>query len=91
MKLLLSPQLHPLTTLVGGAFVNAWLESVKGHYLLWIHGIQSGDPSLLNMKHCPDVEGGVLVDYDLSIHATSARNRKGTTPFMALELLADRY
>ncbi|RDB27951.1 hypothetical protein Hypma_002292 [Hypsizygus marmoreus] len=78
--------------LVGKAFVKAWLDCAKCHSLLWIHGMQRyGDASLLHMLYSPDEGCGFLMDYDLSISSTSVRDRKGTIPLMALELLHKKY
>ncbi len=69
--------------------------SLSGHAFLWKHSIKHNDPSLWNAKYNPIRKCGVLTDFDLP--AVSWRrhvletDRTGTIPFMALDLLSDRY
>ncbi|KIM38558.1 hypothetical protein M413DRAFT_42752, partial [Hebeloma cylindrosporum] len=63
-----------------------------GHYILWKRGIQHGDISVSNLMHRNGT--GALNDFDLARLATPHNPyhrgcyRTGTTPFLALDLLA---
>ena len=67
-----------------------------GHYHLWKLGIQHRDISTGNLMYWRDEKGhayGTLSDFDLSsLHGEASNNkqRTGTLPFMAIELLSAR-
>jgi len=66
-----------------------------GHAFLWKHRVEHGDPSLGNMMYDPDLNCGVLTDFDLSLLQWECRvigtDRTGTVPFMATDLLTEAY
>ncbi|KAG0706679.1 hypothetical protein DFH29DRAFT_137520 [Suillus ampliporus] len=85
-------KLIPITTLGGMEFFSAWWQVVICHRALWKNGVRHRDvsPSNLMVYKLGDLWIGVLNDYDLSStqnHSPSGRERTGTVPFMALDLL----
>ncbi|KAG0694107.1 hypothetical protein DFH29DRAFT_1006643 [Suillus ampliporus] len=85
-------KLIPITTLTGMEFLSAWWQVVICHRALWKNGVRHRDvsPSNLMVYKLGDLWIGVLNDYDLSStqnHSPSGRERTGTVPFMALDLL----
>lgn len=73
---------------------------LSGHFKLWLHGIEHSDISLHNIMYNPDdANKGVLNDFDLSrtrdkdesVGFATGKERTGTIPFMALDLLTDEY
>ncbi|KAL4249856.1 hypothetical protein AB1N83_014304 [Pleurotus pulmonarius] len=95
MRMVVMKKLAKVTTLDATDFLRAWLDAVTCHAFLWKHGIEHGDPSLYNIMCHPETHRGVLTDFDLSILQWEERDpgcdRTGTVPFMAFELLNDRY
>ncbi|KAG1869228.1 hypothetical protein C8R48DRAFT_570851, partial [Suillus tomentosus] len=91
-------KLHPITTLSGEEFLLAWWEFVKCHRALWKRGVHHRDVSPNNLMGYR-LRGrfmGVLHDFDLSSITESLSwirgspkgfERRGTVPFMALNLL----
>ena len=76
--------------------VVKWTECPpSGHAFLWKNRIEHGDPSLGNLMYNPVNKCGVLTDFDLSILQWESRTfgvaRTGTIPFMAIDLLSDKY
>lgn len=69
--------------------------SALGHRALWKGGLHHRDISANNLTYfnCGKTVNGVLNDYDLATLANEkrkfARERTGTMPFMALDLLTD--
>jgi serine/threonine protein kinase len=66
---------------------------ISGHYALWKKGIEHGDISLENLMLHPNLDVGVLNDFDLVyITGWPARGgrRTGTVAFMALDLLTEK-
>ena len=66
-----------------------------GHRVLWENGVRHRDISPSNLMFYLDSDGrviGVLNDYDLSSLkiVPTGRERTGTVPFMAIELLSDK-
>ncbi|KAG5640824.1 hypothetical protein DXG03_006896 [Asterophora parasitica] len=90
-RMQLVPTTIALTALTGSHFIKAWLGVVKGHAILWSHGMQHGDPSLSNIAYDPVAGQGALLDFDLSIPARPHPRLAGTMPFMAVELLCEKY
>ncbi|KAG0697954.1 hypothetical protein DFH29DRAFT_810997 [Suillus ampliporus] len=86
-------KLIPITTLTGmSEFLSSWWQVVICHRALWKNGVRHRDvsPSNLMVYKLGDLWIGVLNDYDLSStqnHSPSGRERTGTVPFMALDLL----
>ena len=79
-----------------------WLMKIifhcKVHALLCDHDIEYDDsPSLCNIMCNGNMKSGVLIDYDFwsSLRhpwvPQAGTNRTGTIPFMAVELLTDKY
>jgi serine/threonine protein kinase len=67
-----------------------------GHYDLWRAGIHHGDISIQNLMVTREGKMGVLNDFDLVRCAklqpiSRNHDRTGTIPFMALDLLTDKY
>jgi hypothetical protein len=65
------------------------------HAYSWNNGLEHGDACLRNMMYDDSLECGVLTDHDTSISLQDARvlrtDRARAMPFMALELLTDKY
>ncbi|KAG5638945.1 hypothetical protein H0H81_008445 [Sphagnurus paluster] len=93
IRVIACEKLQPITSQIGRAFMRAWLEVVKCHALLWSIGVRYGKPSLWNIMYSGEHKCGVLTDFDLSILNSRRRvpgtDRKGTKPFMAIELLSE--
>ncbi|ETW83429.1 hypothetical protein HETIRDRAFT_315798 [Heterobasidion irregulare TC 32-1] len=56
---------RPITTVVGEAFLKAWLDCVRSHYSLWELGIQDVTPRLSNLMVDMD-KRGFLIDWKLA-------------------------
>ncbi|KAG1741280.1 hypothetical protein EDB19DRAFT_1875935 [Suillus lakei] len=85
-------KLDPITKLSDKKFLAAWWHIVVCHYTLWNKGVYHRDISPSNLMVYKTSDGryiGVLNDFDLSStqDSPSGRERTGTVPFMALELL----
>ncbi|KAG2360905.1 hypothetical protein BDR07DRAFT_1411120 [Suillus spraguei] len=86
-------KLVPITSLSGDEFLSAWWQVVLCHYTLWKHNVHHRDisPSNLMVYWWNGQWIGVLNDYDLSSierDGPSGKERTGTVPFMAIDLLA---
>ncbi|KAG2067179.1 hypothetical protein BDR04DRAFT_1058335 [Suillus decipiens] len=86
-------KLVPITSLSGDEFLSAWWQVVLCHYTLWKHNVHHRDisPSNLMVYWLNGQWIGVLNDYDLSSierDEPSGKERTGTVPFMAIDLLA---
>ncbi|KAG2134053.1 uncharacterized protein EDB93DRAFT_1173291 [Suillus bovinus] len=85
-------KLIPITSLSGDDFLSAWWQVVLCHYTLWKHDVHHRDvsPNNLMVYMLNGQWIGVLNDYDLSSikrDGPSGKERTGTVPFMALDLL----
>lgn len=67
-------------------------------FRLWLHGIEYSDISIRIILYDPANQNrGVLSDFDLALlrndaeAGASGKERMGTVPFMALDLLTDEY
>ncbi|KAF8838071.1 hypothetical protein BDN67DRAFT_955720 [Paxillus ammoniavirescens] len=91
--LLLFKKLSPIKELQGDDLLKAWRECVLCHYVLWKFGIHHRDVSCENLMYYRrnGEVTGVLNDYDLaslaSSHKPLGKERTGTMPFMAIDLL----
>ncbi|KAG2129039.1 uncharacterized protein EDB93DRAFT_144737 [Suillus bovinus] len=86
-------KLVPITSLSGDDFLSAWWQVVLCHYTLWKHDVHHRDisPNNLLVYWLNGQWIGVLNDYDLSStkrDGPSGRERTGTVPFMAVDLLS---
>ncbi|TFK45081.1 hypothetical protein BDQ12DRAFT_593497, partial [Crucibulum laeve] len=70
------------------------------HYHLWQAGLEHGDISVWNLMWDSDMQSGVLNGFDLAVLrdintgkpvTADSGERYGTIPFMALELLSNKY
>ncbi|KAG0703981.1 hypothetical protein DFH29DRAFT_849558 [Suillus ampliporus] len=89
-------KLQPITKLSGEEFMHAWWLVVISHRILWISGVRHHDVSPSNLMVYQTPSGlvmGVINDYDLSSIQDSpgGHERRGTVPFMAIELLTKGF
>ncbi|KAG8795332.1 hypothetical protein FRC17_008149, partial [Serendipita sp. 399] len=79
--------------LTGDDLWNVFWDCFRCHYLLWKLGVEHRDISTGNLMYWRDNDGhahGVLADFDLSSLSGEPSNNKqrtGTLPYMAIELL----
>ncbi|KAG2741815.1 hypothetical protein P692DRAFT_20840142 [Suillus brevipes Sb2] len=89
LHITVSRKLRPITKLSGRTFLSAWWHIVVCHYALWGRNVHHRDISPNNLMVYKTSDGryiGVLIDFDFSL-SPSGRERAGTVPFMAIELL----
>ncbi|KAI0076861.1 hypothetical protein K474DRAFT_1675272 [Panus rudis PR-1116 ss-1] len=94
LRVMVSEELNPITSLQGEMFLNAFFQIQLCHYKVWKVGIHHNDPSLSNFMY-DEVDGdilGVPNDWDFAIDEHNdpqhhGLERTGTVPYMALDLL----
>ncbi|ETW83455.1 hypothetical protein HETIRDRAFT_451031 [Heterobasidion irregulare TC 32-1] len=83
-----------ITTLVGAAFMKAWLDCVRSRYALWELGIEDVKPRL-SILMAGEGDRGFLIDWELAtMFGQSSHDEAShleTVPFMALDLLDEEY
>ncbi|TFK31462.1 hypothetical protein BDQ12DRAFT_729539 [Crucibulum laeve] len=101
VRILIFVLLDPITSLEDpGKIIQAWKGCVDCHYHLWQAGLEHGDISAWNLMWDKNEQSSILNDFDLAVFRDiktgkriTANNgeRTGTIPFMALQLLTDKY
>ncbi|GBE85465.1 hypothetical protein SCP_0706520 [Sparassis crispa] len=91
-------KLEPIENLKGVPFVRAWIDCYRCHFRLWLHGVEHGDISLSNLMYDPDIQRGMLNNFNLAvIHegpgecTPAGKMRMGMVSFMVLDLLTPGY
>ncbi|CAL1713359.1 unnamed protein product [Somion occarium] len=99
LRVLLMERLESMMTLQPQLFMSSWLQVVKCHYFVWECGVEHSDISEGNVMYRTKKKGniiyGVLNDWDLATLRNKTDHggleRTGTIPFMALDLLTEKY
>ncbi|KZT00871.1 uncharacterized protein LAESUDRAFT_731800 [Laetiporus sulphureus 93-53] len=97
MRLLLMRKLLPIDGLHANEFLRVWVLCYRRHFALWMKGFEHTDISIDNLLYDPVTRKGVLNVFDLarvrldSKNQVTGRERTGTIPFMAMDLLSSEY
>ncbi|KAJ1304225.1 hypothetical protein OPQ81_008622 [Rhizoctonia solani] len=92
LRIIVFERLIPITDLSGKAFVIAWVQCIRCHYVAWNNGSHHRDLSLTNLmaRYKNNQFLGVVNDWDLSYAKGKSKPRPNVTatvPFMGLDLL----